>query len=58
LPKVGIQAWYLMPILLPTILALGYDPIWFGIIITLIAVSFLLTLFPQIVTFLPGLITY
>jgi C4-dicarboxylate transporter DctM subunit len=88
-----------VPILLPTVIALGYDPIWFGIIITLIvemgaitppvginvyvikgiapdiplqkifkgifpflwaliAVSFLLTLFPEIVTFLPGLITY
>jgi C4-dicarboxylate transporter DctM subunit len=88
-----------VPILLPTVMALGYDPIWFGIIITLIvemgavtppvginvyvikgifpdiplqrifkgifpflwaliAVSFLLTLFPRIVTFLPGLITY
>ena len=88
-----------MPSLLPTVMALGYDPIWFGIIITLIvemgavtppvginvyvikgivpdiplqrifkgifpflwaliAVSFLLTLFPEIVTFLPGLITY
>jgi C4-dicarboxylate transporter, DctM subunit len=88
-----------VPILLPTVVALGYDPIWFGIIITLIVemgaitppvginvyvikgiaseiplhtifkgifpflwalviVSVLLTVFPQIVTFLPRFITY
>jgi C4-dicarboxylate transporter, DctM subunit len=88
-----------VPILLPTVIALGYDPIWFGIIITLIvemgaitppvginvyvikgivpdiplqtifkgifpflwaliAVAILLTLFPQIVTFLPSIISY
>lgn len=88
-----------VPILLPTVVALGYDPIWFGIIITLIvemgaitppvginvyvikgivpdlplqtifkgifpflwalvAVSIILTLFPWIVTFLPGLMGY
>jgi len=88
-----------VPILLPTVVALGYDPIWFGIIITLIVemgaitppvginvyvikgivpdtplqtifrgifpflwalvvVSILLTLFPQIVIFLPGLMGY
>jgi len=88
-----------VPILLPTVVALGYDPIWFGIIITLIVemgaitppvginvyvikgivpdlplqtifkgifpflwalvvVSILLTLFPGIVTFLPGLMGY
>lgn len=88
-----------VPILLPTVVALGYDPIWFGIIITLIVemgaitppvginvyvikgitpetplqtifkgifpflwalvlVAILLTLFPKIVTFLPGLISY
>ena len=28
-----------MPSLLPTVMALGYDPLWFGIIITRIAVS-------------------
>jgi tripartite ATP-independent transporter DctM subunit len=88
-----------VPILLPTVVSLGYDPIWFGIIITLIVemgaitppvginvyvikgivphiplhvifrgifpflwalivVAILLTLFPQIVTFLPGLMSY
>jgi C4-dicarboxylate transporter, DctM subunit len=88
-----------VPILLPTVVALGYDPIWFGIIITLIVemgaitppvginvyvikgiaseiplhtifkgifpfllalvvVSIFLTVFPQIVTFLPRFITY
>jgi C4-dicarboxylate transporter, DctM subunit len=88
-----------VPILLPTVVTLGYDPIWFGIIITLIVemgaitppvginvyvikgiaseiplqtifkgifpflwalvvVSILLTVFPQIVTFLPRFITY
>jgi C4-dicarboxylate transporter, DctM subunit len=88
-----------VPILLPTVIALGYDPIWFGIMITLIvemgaitppvginvyvikgivpdiplqtifkgifpflwaliAVAILLTLFPQIVTFLPSIISY
>ncbi len=88
-----------VPILLPTVLALGYDPIWFGIIITLIVemgaitppvginvyvvkgiapevplqsifkgifpflwaivvVTVLLTMFPQIATFLPSLVTY
>lgn len=88
-----------VPILLPTVVALGYDPIWFGIIITLIVemgaitppvginvyvikgiaseiplhtifkgifpflwalvvVSILLTVFPQIVTFLPRFVTY
>jgi TRAP-type C4-dicarboxylate transport system permease large subunit len=88
-----------VPILFPTVMALGYDPIWFGIIITLIVemgaitppvginvfvikgiagdvplekifkgifpflyalifVTIILTLFPQIVTFLPGFVAY
>ncbi len=88
-----------VPILLPTVIALGYDPIWFGIIITLIVemgaitppvginvyvikgiatdvpletifkgvlpfvlalvvVAIFLTIFPDIVTFLPGFVSY
>lgn len=88
-----------VPILFPTVIALGYDPIWFGIIITLIVemgaitppvginvyvikgiapdvpleqifkgifpflwalmiVTIILIVFPRIVTFLPGFVTY
>jgi tripartite ATP-independent transporter DctM subunit len=88
-----------VPILFPTVIALGYDPIWFGVIITLIVemgaitppvginvyvikgiapdvplekifkgifpflyalivVTIILIIFPTIVTFLPGFVTY
>jgi tripartite ATP-independent transporter DctM subunit len=88
-----------IPIIFPVVLRLGFDPIWFGVIIVLVAemgvitppvgvnvfvikgiapdvpletifkgilpflaaliiVTIILILFPQIATFLPGLVTY
>jgi len=43
----------IMPVIFPVIIALGFGPIWFGVIAVLVMEGGLIT--PQLATFLPTL---